>query len=127
LIVEIPHNQVSEREKMSQFTWPAFMGKHKDLHLVVVELPIDASKDPWALVDPLVKLVKPKGDFALSAERTAMGARLFCAFAEPTDADMMVEATNAQEDNIYSGWASEYHCRLNRTEAAAICGTNHGA
>ncbi len=111
---------------MSQFAWPSFTGKHKNLHLVVVELPIDASEDPWALVDPLVKLVKPKGDFALSAERTAMGARLFCAFAEPADADMMVEATNAQEDNVYSGWASEYHCRLNRAEAAAIRTNNQG-
>ena len=105
---------------MSQFAWPTFTGAHKDLHLVVVEVPIDVSNDPRILVDRLFKVMKPKGDFALSSERTAAGARLFCAFAEATDADMMVEATNAQEDNIYSGWASEYHCQLDRAEAEAI-------
>ena len=105
---------------MSQCAWPTFTGTHKNLHLVVVEVPIDVSEDPKILIDRLFNAMKPNGDFALSSERTAAGARLFCAFAEAADADMMVEVTNAQEDNIYSGWASEYHCRLNSTEAEAI-------
>lgn len=105
---------------MSQFTWPAFTDACKDRHLVVIEVPADVSKDPAALVALLIDLVSPKGDFALRAERTAAGARLFCGFAEPTDADMMVQATDAQEDNVYSGWASEYHCRLDRRAAEAI-------
>ena len=105
---------------MSQFAWPTFTGTHKNLHLVVVDVPVDVSNDPGILINHLVKAMKPRGDFALSSERTVAGARLFCAFAEAVDADMMVEATNAQEDNVYSGWASEYHCRLDRAEAEAI-------
>ncbi|MBS0222394.1 MAG: hypothetical protein JSR91_16825 [Proteobacteria bacterium] len=111
---------------MAQVAWPTFTAKRKHLHLVVVEVPLDVSENPRALLDLLVKLVKPSGDFALSGEKMAAGMRLFCAFADPSDADMMVEAINAQEDNVYSGWASEYHCQLNKAEAAAIRCVNYG-
>jgi hypothetical protein len=107
---------------MPQSAWPAFTRTCKVRHLVVVEVPGDVSRDPETLVALLIDLVSPKGDFAVSAEKTAVGARLFCAFAEPADADMIVQATNAQEDNAYPGWASEYHCLLDKTSAEAIRG-----
>ena len=109
---------------MPQSAWPAFTRLCKDRHLVVVEVPGDVSRDPEALVALLIDLVSPKGDFAVSAEKTAVGVRLFCAFAEPADVDMIVQATGAQEDNVYSGWgwASEYHCLLDKTSAEAIRG-----
>lgn len=107
---------------MPRCTWPAFAQACKNRHLVVVDVPADVSTDPEALVALLIDLASPRGDFALSAEKTAVGARLLCAFADATDVDMIVQAINAQEDNIHTGWASEYHCRLDRTAAESIRG-----
>jgi hypothetical protein len=121
---EVPESKGEEtrREAMPQSAWPTFTRVCRNRHLVVVEVPGDVSKDPEALVALLIDLVSPRGDFAVSAEKTAVGARLFCAFAESADADMIVQATNAQEDNVYSGWASEHHCLLDKTSAEAIRG-----
>jgi hypothetical protein len=109
---------------MTQLSWGTFNRQHKGCHLVVVEVPADVSNEPVALIDLLINSVQPKDDFAVSSERMADGTRLFCAFAEPADADTMVEATNAQEENAYSGWTSEYHCRLDRAVAEAIRGAD---
>lgn len=107
---------------MAQSAWPIFIDACKSRHLIVVDVPADVAEDPAELIALLIDLVNPNGNFALRAEKTAIGTRLFCAFAEPTDVDMMVQATDAQEDNVYSGWASEYHCQLDRTAAEAIRG-----
>jgi hypothetical protein len=112
----------SRRREMTQSAWPVFIDTCKNRHLIVVDVPVDVAKDPLELIALLIDLVNPKGDFALRAEKTALGTRLFCAFAEAVDVDMVVQATDAQEDNVYSGWASEYHCRLDRTAAEAIRG-----
>lgn len=64
----------------------------------------------------------PEGGFALSSEETAKGTRLFCAFALAGDAESMIDAVNAQEDNLSFGWASEHHCAIDKATAAAIMG-----
>jgi hypothetical protein len=105
---------------MSQFAWSAFTADSKDRHLVVARVPADITEEPAAVVQLLIKGLAPKGDFALSSEETADGTTVFCAFALAADADMMVEAINAQERNLYPGWASEHHCLLDKTAAEAI-------
>ena len=105
---------------MSQITWTDFVQRQEHHHLVVLEVPRGISQDPVGLVRLLVKYMAPEDDYALRTEDVADGTRVLCAFASPIDADNLVEITNAQEENTYSGWASEYHCRLDETVANAI-------
>lgn len=104
---------------MPQSAWATFANARDDSHLVVVEVPVDVLTEPAALVGLVLHRAAPSGDFALCHEPTAEGTRLFRAFAEPADADLMIQANNAQEENICSGWAREYHCRLDRGAAEA--------
>jgi hypothetical protein len=114
------------RSGMSQTAWTDFIREQKDRHLVVLEVPGDISQDPVALVDLLIRNMAPEAGYALSTENVVDGTRVLCAFADPTDVDILVQATNAQEENIHSGWASEYHCRLDKTSANAISATPVG-
>lgn len=111
------------RKSIAQTAWAAFIQEQKDRHLVVLEVPRDISREPVALVDLLIRNMAPEAGYALSTENVADGTRVLCAFANPTDVDNLVQATNAQEENIHSGWASEYHCRLDETSANAINAT----
>jgi hypothetical protein len=111
------------RKSIAQTAWAAFIQEQKDRHLVVLEVPRDISREPVALVDLLIRNMAPEAGYALSTENVADGTRVLCAFANPTDVDNLVQATNAQEENIHSGWASEYHCRLDETSANAIDAT----
>ncbi|WIM12987.1 hypothetical protein [Enhydrobacter sp.] len=113
----------ASRPSMSQTAWTDFIQRQKDRHLVVLEVPRAISQDPVALVDLLIKNTAPEAGYALSTEIVVDGMRVFCAFANPTDVDNLVQAINAQENNIHSGWASEYHCRLDETSANAISAT----
>jgi len=114
------------RPSMSQTAWTDFIQGQKDRHLVVLEVPRDISQNPVALVDLLIRNMAPEAGYALSTESVVDGTRVLCAFADPTDVDNLVQATNAQEENIHSGWASEYHCRLDETSANAISATPVG-
>ena len=114
------------RPGMAQTAWTDFIREQKDRHLVVLEVPGDISQDPVALVDLLIRNMAPEAGYALSTENVVDGTRVLCAFADPTDVDILVQATNAQEENIHSGWASEYHCRLDKTSANAISATPVG-
>jgi hypothetical protein len=105
---------------MPQFAWSIFAEKHKRRHLVVVEVPADVTETPASLVGLLIKGLEPMGDFALCAEEAAERAILLCAFALATDADGMIEAINAQENNRYFGWASEHHGVIDQTTAGVI-------
>ena len=108
---------------MSQFSWPAFTADRKDRHLVVVDVPTRiAAAEPAALVRRLIEGVQPKGDLAMSAEQIDDGTRIFCAFAEAADAESVVEALNAEEDNRHPGWASEHRCVMDAPEADALGG-----
>jgi hypothetical protein len=108
---------------MPQSAWATFANARNGRHLVVVEVPADVSTAAAALVGLLSQRLAPTGDCALRHEPTAESTRLFRAFAEPSEADLMIQATNAQEEKIYSGWASEIHCRLDRAAAEAILET----
>ena len=108
------------RPIISQIAWPDFVQGRADRHLVVLEVPRGISQDPVALVALLIKDMAPEADYALSTEDVADGTNVLCAFANAADADNLVEVTNAQEENIHSGWASEYHCRLDQTAANVI-------
>ena len=114
------------RPSMSQTAWAEFIRGQKDRHLVVLEVPKGISRDPVALVDLLIRNTAPEAGYALSTETVVDGTRVLCAFANPTDVDILVQAINAQEENIHSGWASEYHCRLDATSANAISATPVG-
>ncbi|WP_300779361.1 hypothetical protein [Enhydrobacter sp.] len=107
---------------MPQFAWPAFTLERKDRHLVVIEVPADVSKEPVELVAFLIKGLLPEGGFALSSQGTAKGTRLFCAFASAVDAESMIDAVNAQENNLSFGWASEHHCAIDKATAKIIMG-----
>ena len=109
---------------MSQFSWPAFTADRKDRHLVVVDVPARiAAAEPALLVRRLIEGVQPKGHLAMSAEQLDDGTRVFCAFAEAADAESVVEALDAEEDNRHPGWASEHHCVMDPPEAEALGGS----
>jgi pyruvoyl-dependent arginine decarboxylase (PvlArgDC) len=108
---------------MPQFAWPAFTGERKDRHLVVLDVPARVSAELAAVVRCLISRLQPDGDFALSSEETADGTTVFCAFARSTDAENMIDAVSAHEDNRHPGWASEYHCVIDETAAKAIADT----
>lgn len=117
---DIMFRRAYARPSTSQIAWTDFIRDQADRHLVVLEVPRDISEVPVALVDLLIKTMVPEADYALTTEDVADGTRVLCAFANPTDADNLVEATNAQEENAHSGWISEYYCRLDETAANAI-------
>ena len=108
---------------MPQISWPAFTGERENRHLIVAEVPTRATAHPATLVRRLIERLQPTGDFALSAQQTADGTEVFCAFAQAADADGMVEALGAQEDNRHPGWASEYRCLIDETSARTIADT----
>lgn len=105
---------------MSQYAWSAFTQTPADRHLVVVEVSAAIAYEPAPLIQLLIQKLEPGGDFALSSEKSPKGMLLFCAFALASDADMMVEALSAREQNEYPGWASQHHCRLDQATVDAI-------
>jgi hypothetical protein len=105
---------------MAQFTWPAFTEGRCDLHLVVAHAPPGVCEDPAGLIKVLIEGLQPEGDFALSSEDTGLETTLYCAFERASDAAIVVEALCGQEDNRHPGWASEYHCSIDKATMDAI-------
>lgn len=95
-------------------------GDSKNHHLVVAQVPAGVTDDPLALIGRLVEELAPAGSFALNAQKETGSTTVFCAFALATDADGLIEAINAWEDNLHLGWASEHHCRIDKHTADAI-------
>lgn len=105
---------------MPQCSWTALAADSKNHHLVVVQVPAGMTDDPLALINRLVEELAPAGSFALSAQKETGSTTVFCAFALAIDADGLIEAVNAREDNLHRGWASEHHCKIDKRVADAI-------
>lgn len=105
---------------MPQCSWTALAADSKNHHLVVAQVPAGITDDPLALIGRLVEELTPTGSFALTAQKETGSTTVFCAFALATDADGLIEAINASEDNLHLGWASEHHCRIDKRAADAI-------
>ena len=105
---------------MAQFAWPAFTERRYDLHLVVAHVPAGICEDPAALMKLLIERLQPEGDFALSSEQTTRETTLLCAFERGNDASVLIDALSAQEANKHSGWASEFHCSIDKATVDAV-------
>ena len=105
---------------MPQCTWSTFAADSKSHHLVVAQVPVGVADDAVALVGRLVEGVAPLGDFAVTSQKETGSTTVFCAFALATDAESMIEAIDAREDNLHLGWASEHHCVIDKMAAEAL-------
>ncbi|WIM10041.1 hypothetical protein [Enhydrobacter sp.] len=105
---------------MAQFAWPAFTKRRHDLHLVVAHAPASVCEDLAALMKLLIERLQPEGDFALSSEETGSETVLFCAFERAGDASVLIDALSAQEANKHPGWASEFHCSIDKATVSAV-------
>jgi hypothetical protein len=105
---------------MAHLSWPAFTERRRDLHLVVVHALPGICEDPAALIKVLITRLHLEGDFALSAAQTDREATLFCAFEMAGDAALIIDALCAHEDNRHEGWASEFHCSIDKATADAL-------
>ena len=105
---------------MPQFAWPAFTERRYDLHLVVAHVPAGICEDPAAVMKLLIERLQPEGDFALSSEQTDLETTLFCAFERASDASVIIDALCGHEDNRHPGWASEFHCSIDKATVDAI-------
>ena len=68
----------------------------------------------------LIERLQPEGNFALSCERASAETMLFCAFAQASDAYIVIDALAGREDNLHNGWASEFHCSIDKATVDAI-------
>jgi hypothetical protein len=100
---------------MAQFAWPALTEQRKNRHLDVAHVLAGVTDDPAVLMRLLIDRLRPEGDFALSAQETPSATIFLCAFALATDADSMIGAINAHENDLHHGWASEHHCLIDKT------------
>jgi hypothetical protein len=105
---------------MPKITWTTLAADSQSHHLVVAQVPAGVTDDPEALVGRLLAELAPIGDFALTSQKEVGATTVFCAFALATDADGMIEAVNAHEDNLHLGWASEHHCTIDKAAAECI-------
>jgi hypothetical protein len=105
---------------MPQFAWPAFTQRRCDLHLVVAHAPAGVCEDPAAFMKLLIERLQPEGDFALSCEGAGSETTLFCAFEQASDASVIIDALCGHEDNRHPGWASEFHCSVDKATVDAI-------
>jgi len=105
---------------MAQYAWPAFTERRYDLHLVVAHAPAGVCEDPAALMKLLIERLQPEGDFALSSEQTGLETTLYCAFELASDANTIIDALCGHEDNRHQGWASEFHCSIDKATLDAI-------
>lgn len=110
---------------MPQCSWTALAADSKNHHLVVVQVPTGVTDDPLALIGRLVEELAPAGSFGLSAQKETGSTTVFCAFALAADADGLIEAISAREDNLHLGWASEHHCSIDKRAADAIASAVH--
>lgn len=105
---------------MAQLAWPAFTKIRNDLHLVVTHVPRGICEDPAAAMKLLIERLRLEGDFALSSELISSETTLFCAFERAADAALVIEALCAYEDNQHHGWASEFHCSIDKATMNAL-------
>ena len=105
---------------MPPCSWSTVAADSKTHHLVVAQVPAGVTDDAMALIASLVERLAPAGTYALTAQTETGSTSVFCAFSLATDADGLIEAMNAQEDNLHLGWASEHHCTLDKSAAEAI-------
>ena len=107
---------------MPQSIWSVLAQESRSHHLVVAQVPAGVADEPRALVERLIDEMAPFGAYAVTAQAETGSTTVFCAFALATDADQMIDALNAREDNLHLGWASEHHCIIDKAIAEAIAG-----
>ena len=105
---------------MAHLSWPAFTQRRHDLHLVVVHALPGVCEDPAALMKVLIARLQLEGNFALSALQKGQETALFCAFEMASDATLIIDALCAHEDNRHKGWASEFHCSIDKATVDAL-------
>jgi len=105
---------------MAQHAWPAFTERRGDLHLVVAHVAPRIIDDPATVMTLLLERLQLEGDFALSCEQTERESTLFCAFEQARDAALIIDALCAHEDNRHQGWASEFHCSIDKATVEAV-------
>ena len=105
---------------MPQFAWPGFTERPYDLHLIVAHAAAGICEDPASLMKVLIERLHPEGDFALSCVLSNSEITFFCAFAQASDASIVIDALSGHENNLHWGWASEFHCSIDRATVDAI-------
>jgi len=105
---------------MAHLSWPAFTERHHDLHLLVAHALAGVCKDPAAFMIVLVERLQLEGDFALSSVQPSDEVTLFCAFERESDAALIIDVLCAHEENQHQGWASEFHCSIDKATVDAV-------
>jgi len=88
--------------------------------LVVAHVAPRIIDDPATVMTLLLERLQLEGDFALSCVPSNSEITFFCAFAQASDASIVIDALSGHENNLHWGWASEFHCSIDRATVDAI-------
>ncbi|MBN9491710.1 MAG: hypothetical protein J0H44_31120 [Alphaproteobacteria bacterium] len=105
---------------MAHLSWPAFTERRHELHLLVAHALARVCDDPAGLMKVLIERLQLEGDFALSSVQTSEEITLFCAFKSAGDAALITDVLCAHEENQHQGWASEFHCSIDKATVDAV-------
>src|SRR5262249_20918737 len=96
-----PHRHRLSSTFMPKFAWLGFTERSYDLHLIVAHAPAGSCEDPASLMKLLIDRLQPEGDFALSREEANSETMLLCAFAQASDASIVIDALAGYEENLH--------------------------
>jgi hypothetical protein len=112
---------------MSRVSWPQFLHRQSQAHLVVgvvaqAEGPAagDELKEVQKLLSRLVSQQKPSGDYASTVVREAGRPEVYFAFDDEADARKFGDAVEAETTDTYPGWASQRAFQLLGTKLAGL-------
>jgi hypothetical protein len=99
---------------MSRVPWPKFLHQQQQAHLVVgvvaqAEGPVggDELYEIRNLLNRLVRLLEPSGDYAATVVRDSGRPEVYFAFVDEADAQKFSAALDAASTATYAGWASQ--------------------
>ena len=74
---------------------------------------------PGPALEPRL-VAEARGAADSAALRLRYQTTLFCAFEQASDASVIIDALCGHEDNRHPGWASEFHCSVDKATVDAI-------
>ena len=113
---------------MRSMSWPAFLKKHPQGHLVVA-VAVDVGADEIGsrrlrglrdLLHRVISGMRSDRGFALTVSRATGFPEILCGFEAQTDADALAALSSSHPTDRYPGFASQRLFRLGSTMEAAL-------
>jgi hypothetical protein len=109
-----------------RLAWIDFLQQHREAHLVsAVVLPSRTAAHLRRLHNLMNRLIEEEGPaapFATAIVREENIVRIYCAFADKRDANVLAQQTNARRADIPSGWATHRSFRLSADKEVTLAG-----